>query len=103
MSVDEKGKISLSIKQTLPKPEAAPRAPKTENREPREREFRPRQHDGHARSAHDGNRRNSFERKSGGMSFEDKMSRFLKDSEERLTDLKRNTESKRGGRGGRRD
>lgn len=31
------------------------------------------------------------------------MSRFLKDSEERLTDLKRNTESKRGGRGGRRD
>lgn len=103
LSVDEKGKISLSIKQTLPKPEAAPRAPKTDNREPREREFRPRQHEGHARSAHDGNRRNSFERKSGGLSFEDKMSRFLKDSEERLTDLKRNTESKRGGRGGRRD
>jgi S1 RNA binding domain protein len=33
------------------------------------------------------------------VSFEDKMSRFLKDSEERQTDLKRNTESKRGGRG----
>jgi len=31
--------------------------------------------------------------------FEDKLSRFLKESEERLQDLKRNTESKRGGRG----
>jgi S1 RNA binding domain protein len=33
--------------------------------------------------------------------FEDKMSKFLKDSEDRLTSLKRNTESKRGGRGAR--
>ena len=32
-------------------------------------------------------------------SFEDKMSRYLKESDERLLDLKRNTESKRGGRG----
>jgi len=32
-------------------------------------------------------------------SFEDKMNRFLKESDERLLDLKRNTESKRGGRG----
>lgn len=34
-------------------------------------------------------------------SFEDKMSRFMKDSEERLQALRR-SESKRGGRGGRR-
>ncbi len=33
------------------------------------------------------------------VSFEDKMNRFLKESDERLLDLKRNTESKRGGRG----
>ena len=33
-------------------------------------------------------------------SFEDKLSRFLKDSDERLTDLSRKTDSKRGGRGG---
>ena len=32
-------------------------------------------------------------------SFEDKMSKFLKESDERLLDLKRNTESKRGGGG----
>lgn len=33
------------------------------------------------------------------MSFEEKMNKFLKESEERLQDLRRNTESKRGGRG----
>src|SRR5579875_2251701 len=31
-------------------------------------------------------------------SFEDKLKRFMKESEERLGDLKRNTEGKRGGR-----
>ena len=35
-------------------------------------------------------------------SFEAKMSRFLKESEDRLASLRRNTESKRGGRGARR-
>jgi len=34
--------------------------------------------------------------------FEQKMARFIKDSEERLTTLKRATESKRGGRGSKR-
>lgn len=34
--------------------------------------------------------------------FEDRLSRFLKDSEERLTTLRRSTDSKRGGRGTRR-
>ena len=36
-------------------------------------------------------------------SFEVKMKSFLRGSNERLHDLKRNTEGKRGGRGGRRD
>lgn len=35
-------------------------------------------------------------------SFDNLMSAFLKDSDDRLTSLKRNTEGKRGGRGGRR-
>ncbi|MCA0989554.1 S1 domain-containing RNA-binding protein [Guptibacillus algicola] len=35
-------------------------------------------------------------------SFEDKMNKFLKDSEDRLSTLKKQTESKRGGRGARR-
>ncbi|BBH23334.1 hypothetical protein Back11_46790 [Paenibacillus baekrokdamisoli] len=34
--------------------------------------------------------------------FEDKVSRFLKDSEERASSIKKNTESKRGGRGAKR-
>ena len=34
--------------------------------------------------------------------FEQKMARFLKDSEDRLASLKRHTESRRGGRGARR-
>ncbi|MHB1128157.1 MAG: S1 RNA-binding domain-containing protein [Bacillota bacterium] len=31
--------------------------------------------------------------------FEDKLAKFMKESDERLQDLKRNTDSKRGGRG----
>lgn len=73
LSVDERGKIGLSIKQ-LTAPSAAPRRPyASDNRRP--------------------NRFNS-------LSFEDKLNKFLKDSDERQTDLKRNTDSKRGGRGG---
>ncbi|WP_182185741.1 S1 RNA-binding domain-containing protein [Pectinatus frisingensis] len=46
---------------------------------------------------------NDFRRQSslGPVSFEDKLSRFLKDSDEKLTDLRKKTDSKRGGRGSR--
>ncbi|SHF38950.1 S1 RNA-binding domain-containing protein [Desulforamulus putei] len=33
-------------------------------------------------------------------SFEDKLAKFMRESDERLSDLKRQTDSKRGGRGG---
>ncbi|SHK35468.1 S1 RNA-binding domain-containing protein [Desulforamulus aeronauticus] len=33
-------------------------------------------------------------------SFEDKLAKFIKESDERLADLKKHTDSKRGGRGG---
>ncbi|HHW17405.1 MAG TPA: S1 RNA-binding domain-containing protein [Firmicutes bacterium] len=36
-------------------------------------------------------------------SFEDKLARFLKESDERQADLRRNVDSKRGGRGSRRE
>lgn len=39
------------------------------------------------------------DRRRSNMSFEDKLSRFLKDSDEKLSDLRRSTDSKRGGRG----
>ncbi|GMA99116.1 RNA-binding protein S1 [Pelosinus sp. IPA-1] len=78
LSVDERGKIGLSIKQLQPpSPSPAP------NPIPR-------------RAPANDNRRFG---KVNAPSFEDKLTKFLKDSDERLGDLKRNTESKRGGRG----
>lgn len=71
LSVDERGKIGLSIKQLQASSERRS-------------------------SANDNRRMNRF---APSPSFEDKLTKFLKDSDERLTDLKRNTESKRGGRG----
>ena len=71
-------KIALSIKQAKPKPPEENQAFKQ-----RRGDFRKPQRQLSA-------------------SFEDKLSKFLKDSDERLTDLKRKTDSKRGGRGSRR-
>ena len=82
LSIDDRGKIALSLKQVEEKPEtpARPARPKetpvVEKRNPRQ---------------------------VGPLSFEDKLSKFLKDSDDRLLDLRRNTESKRGGRGASRD
>ncbi len=92
LNVDDRGKIGLSIKRLQPK--------KTENVDggnPQSMSRAPRHPAG-----------NDFRVKSAGrfpagpVSFEDKLSRFLKDSDERLTDLRRKTDSKRGGRGSRR-
>ncbi len=87
LSVDDKGKIGLSIKQTQPAPEKKEFRPRTE--------FRPK-HEFRQHNGFDSNRRSSSS-----LSFEDRLSKFLKESDERLMDLKRNTESKRGGRGAR--
>jgi S1 RNA binding domain protein len=82
MNVEADGKIGLSIRKAKPQPERP------------ERPQRPRR-DNSNRS----NDRNQHQPKE---SFEQKMARFLKDSDERLSTLKRATESKRGGRGARR-
>ena len=104
LSIDEKGKIGLSVKQAQEKkPEEQPQR--------EQRGFAPRQqHEGGSgfqrsegfRSAGGDFRRGGsrFGNAGTNASFEDKLSRFLKDSDERLTDLSRKTDSKRGGRGG---
>lgn len=46
-----------------------------------------------------GSRGSRSSRREDRVTFEDKLARFMKESDERLQDLKRNTESKRGGRG----
>jgi len=107
INVDKDGKIGLSIKQTIEKP---PGTETTERRPPRN--FPP----GERREGGGGGGdRGGFNRGDRGgrpfnknqayvkPTFEDKMSRFLKESEERISSLKKNTEGKRGGRGARRD
>lgn len=86
INVDKDGKIGLSIRQADPN-------------------YRPPEPHG-GRGGHAGHGGGGRGRGGGGgggnrLSFEDKMSKFMKDSEERLQALRR-SESKRGGRGGRR-
>lgn len=103
LSVDDRGKIGLSIKQLTPPPapQARPQRPQNDNRERRSNNngMRP-QGDNRERR---GGMRPQNARPMAPVSFEDKLSKFLKDSDDRMLDLKRNTESKRGGRGARRD
>ncbi len=86
LSIDERGKIGLSIKQLTPPPapQPKPQRPQVENRERR-------------------GPRPQATKVAPALSFEDKLSKFLKDSDDRMLDLKRNTESKRGGRGAKRE
>ena len=92
LSVDDHGKIGLSIKRLQPKkPEvSAGVAPSSS------------QYSARRTSGNDFRAKLAGRPQTGPVSFEDKLSRFLKDSDERLTDLRRKTDSKRGGRGSRR-
>ena len=74
LSVEDGGKISLSIRQAAERKEAA------YSRPPQER------HNDRIPEA----------------SFEDRLARFMKDSDEKLLDLKKSVDSKRGGRSYRR-
>ena len=74
LSIDPSGKISLSIRQLQAPP---PRPVFREERRP-------------------------IINRVLEVSFEDKISKFLKDSDEKISEFKRNTDSKRGGRGARR-
>ncbi|NLK08584.1 MAG: S1 RNA-binding domain-containing protein [Firmicutes bacterium] len=47
-----------------------------------------------------GNNRNRYNRRASRQDFEDRLSKFLKDSDQRQQDLRRSMDSKRGGRGG---
>lgn len=81
----KESKFALSIKKTIAMPEKKAFSPKP---------FRS------DRKEYSKNRPSSMPKPV--ENFEDKISRFLKNSEENLSILKRNTETKRGGRGGRR-
>ncbi|WP_067727458.1 S1 domain-containing RNA-binding protein [Oceanobacillus damuensis] len=82
---EKDGKTSLSIKKAIDRPEGYSKRPERQGRD--------------SRNTRDSRPKGNFKPKE---SFEDKMAKFLKTSEENLFTLKRSTESKRGGRGGRR-
>ncbi|ANZ95086.1 MULTISPECIES: S1 domain-containing RNA-binding protein [Brochothrix] len=84
MNVGDDGKIGLSIRRAIDKPESEKTTTTSSysSRKPRAAVKKP-----------------TFDKPE---DFESKMSRFLKDSDERLTTIKRQSESKRGGRGARR-
>ena len=113
INVDKDGKIGLSIKQAIDRPEGQPA--------PQQRERHSGGGGGSTGGSGGGGERfnrggggggggggRPFNKQSSGRpafgkpSFEDKVSRFLKDSEERISSLKKNTEGKRGGRGAKR-
>lgn len=84
MNVGDDGKIGLSIRRAIDKPESEKTTTTSSysSRKPRAAV-----------------KKTTFDKPE---DFESKMSRFLKDSDERLTTIKRQSESKRGGRGARR-
>lgn len=92
MSVGTDGKIGLSIRRLLEGAEVSNNEPT--NRAPR----KPREDRGPRKEY----RKPTAQPVAKKQNFDDLMSDFMKDSEDRLLSLKRNTEGKRGGRGGRR-
>lgn len=93
INVEKDGKIGLSIKKAKERP------PQTSSSSPSPSSSRPSsQRPRSSNNRQGGGYRDKFEQET----FEQKMGRFLKDSEDRLSTLKRATESKRGGRGARR-
>ena len=88
-TIGNDGKISLSIRK-------AKDQPKEEKREYPKKDFqRPQQKKPFPKAQSTSNQ--------GKQDFDSLMSSFLKDSDDRLSSLRRNTEGKRGGRGGRRN
>jgi S1 RNA binding domain protein len=88
---EKDGKTALSIKKAIDKPEG--QTSSYSQRPPRQGQGRTDSRNKDFRS------KSNFKPKE---NFEDKMAKFLKSSEENLSSLKRSTETKRGGRGGRR-
>ncbi|RKD84149.1 S1 RNA binding domain protein [Sinobaca qinghaiensis] len=82
MKVEESGKISLSIRKAVDRPpESRPKPVRPSNARPKDNSRR----SGSAGSS-----------KPRPLSFEDKMNNFMKDSEERLSSLRKQTDNKRG-------
>jgi S1 RNA binding domain protein len=82
VEINEKGKVSLSIKKALPQPEKTERKPKPQNK-----------------GGNRGWQGKPQEEQSAPMSFEDMMAKFKAQSEDKMSDIKRNSD-RRGGNTG---
>ena len=84
LSIADDGKIALSIR----KAQANAGQDKAKAKEEQKEEF--------------GSKSNPYKKRNNKKDFDAMMNSFLKDSEDRLSSLRKNTEGKRGGRGSRR-
>lgn len=99
MSIADDGKIGLSIRKAVDKPAGEVTRPQRESK-PYQKSSAPRSEGSYSKGRSSSYSAHPKEEKKG--DFDSLMTSFLKDSDDRLTSLKRNTEGKRGGRGGRR-
>ncbi len=103
MTIGDDGKIGLSIKRANEeeRPAREQRPPKKDFKRPNNN-FRSDRSDRPERSNNNNYGRKPAPQAPKKEGFDNLMTSFLKDSDERLSSIKRNTEGKRGGRGGRR-
>lgn len=87
---DKKGKIGLSIKQVMQERNITPEKPRFEKKQKSAPKLP--QTDLHAQPAEF----DWFKKDDGDLSFEDKLNKFKQASDEKMHDIKRNMESKRG-------
>ena len=108
LSIAPDGKIGLSVKQAMENPpQDRPRRPRPDSRDQNQghRDNRPagrpafKKDSGFANAPRDWN---SVPKNSGSKDFEDMLSKFMARSDEKISDLKRNTDGKRGSFGPRR-
>ncbi|QBP18868.1 S1 domain-containing RNA-binding protein [Acetilactobacillus jinshanensis] len=111
LKIGDDGKISLSMKRALPESERKEYFKKRREHNHERHEHGEHGEHGHGHFHHGHNEHgynyghgryhghNNYHRK---RSFNDLMSKFLKQSQSRLSVIRKNTEGKRGGRGGRR-
>jgi S1 RNA binding domain protein len=124
INIDDKGKVSLSIRQAMPKSENAPTAskpsnypprsqngaPRSQGSAPRSQGYTPRSSDSGSYQQRSSNRPSSpapyfapkqqgfkSDRRESGGGFEDMLSSFIKDSDDKLKGIKKNAKSSRRG------
>lgn len=99
LTIGDDGKIGLSIRKAVDKPQEAAGSSRPSSKPSSTYQ----RSDRGGSKGYNKSRGSSYAQKDKKEDFDSLMNSFLKDSDDRLSSLKRNTEGKRGGRGGRRN